>query len=334
MSRADYELRPWRPGDEQGILDNWNRVFCAVGSEPRTRAEVDWMLHGNPAGSRMWVAVHRPADGEERIVGQYGGWPMAMDWNGERATFVHCVDSAIESEHRAGLKRPGLFVQLADGFFDAYGGVDKDLVHYGLPNDRAWRVGAKRLGYELMRPLSVHVMDPAPEGEEAPAEVEELERFDEQVLWAYHRVSGSFHVATERTETFMNWRFCDHPTHRYARLGVRDGEGILRGIAVARSLEVEGQPTCAIADWICPPEEGEVGELLLRAVRARARAGGAALVVACFPEWSPWFETFQRWGAFVTPSPWYLAIRSFTKRLDSAGLRDTWWFQLADSDLV
>jgi hypothetical protein len=334
MASPRYEFRTWRPGDEQGVLENWNRVYTAVGSEPRTRAEVDWMLHGNPAGSRMWVALHAEADGTQRIVGQYGGWPMATDAGGSQVGFVHCVDSAVDAEHRAGLKRPGLFVELAEHFFDAHGGVDKDVLHYGLPNDRAWPVGSRRLGYELLRPLELHLWTVEPGSPELPAGVEPLERFDEQALWLYHRIAGGFHWATQRDASFLNWRFCDHPRHAYTRLGVRDAEGILRGACILRTLDYEGVRACAIADWICPHEESEVGEALLAAARAEARRGGAAVLVGFWPEWSPWFETLQRAGALVVPSAWFLAVRSFSKRVDAMRLRDAWWFQLADTDLV
>ena len=57
-----------------------------------------------------------------------------MEWFGGRPSMVH-------PDHRRGLKRPGLFVETALPFFEAYGGKDRDWVHYGWPVENAWRIG-------------------------------------------------------------------------------------------------------------------------------------------------------------------------------------------------
>jgi len=58
MAAAKYDIRPFRPGDEEGILATFNAVFGENDPSfvPRTRAEWDWAFARNPAGRRIWVA--------------------------------------------------------------------------------------------------------------------------------------------------------------------------------------------------------------------------------------------------------------------------------------
>ena len=85
---------------------------------------------------------------------------------------------------------------------------------------------------------------------------------------------------------------------------------------------------------LVPPEEPEVGDLLLRGACAALVADGAAVAVALFPEWSPWFATFQDRGFLVHAGEYNAVARSFDPRFDSTWLRDHWWYQPSDTDLV
>ena len=57
-------------------------------------------------------------------------------------------------------------------------------------------------------------------------------------------------------------------------------------------------------------------------------------LVTLFPEWSPWFAHFQERGFLVHPTDYALVARNFDPRFDVHWLREHWWYQLSDSDLV
>ena len=147
-------------------------------------------------------------------------------------------------------------------------------------------------------------------------------------------MAGHFHMAIEREERYLNWRYVEHPRHAYHRFGVRDGDGVLRAAAVFRTDEFLGQRLCVVADWMCGPDELEAGEALMRGVRVQAAQDGAVGVVASVPEWSSWWERFQRFGAIVHASPWFCVVKVKHKALGTWPLRDGWWFQLGDTDNV
>ncbi len=60
MTLPDLTIRPYRPGDEVGILATFNRVFrevCGEGYVDRTLAQWLWQYIDNPAGYRMSLAA-------------------------------------------------------------------------------------------------------------------------------------------------------------------------------------------------------------------------------------------------------------------------------------
>ena len=145
---VDYEIREYRSGDERTLLETFNLVFGRKDPafRDRTLDEWRWGFLDNPAGWRIYVAL---ANG--RVVAQFAGTPMRVVVDGTDRTFVHCVDSMSHPDHRKGLKRPGLFVNVANAYFDAYGGEERDWVHFGLPIEEAARIGDRFLEYEVLR---------------------------------------------------------------------------------------------------------------------------------------------------------------------------------------
>jgi hypothetical protein len=331
---GEYEIRAFRRGDESSLLATYNTVFAASrdGVRARTPEEWSWAFEQNPAGQRIFVAEH-----EGEIVAQYAALPERIWIGGEERVFAQIVDSMVHPAHRAGLKRPGLFVRTAEAFFEHFGGPDRDLVHFGWPIEEALRIGERFLRYEIVRTqlaLAREVRGKAGAAVELPRGVEPIARFDHQARWLWDRCAGDFGACAIRDERFLNWRFVEHPRERYTALGARDADGILRGVAVIKVGRWILPNLCVIADWLVPPAERDVGDALLAAIDVRASEQGAQAVVTILPEWSPWFAHFQEQGFLAHPTDYALVARNFHRRYSMAWLREHWWVQLADSDLV
>jgi len=322
---GEYEIRELCDEDADSVL----ATFAAAFGRERARDEWEWAFRQNPAGRRAFVAVR---DG--RVAAQYAGMPARAWALGEEHVFVQAVDAMVHPEHRRGLQNPGLFVRTAQACFEACGAPGGDAVHYGWPIAPAARVGRRFLDQELVREELVLVRSIASGWRRLPDGVERLERFDEQALWLYERCCGEWGASVVRDAARLSWRYLEHPRRRYACLGARDGEGLLRGLAVLREGSWTQAGALPLCEWLVPAGEREVGERLERAVLAAAAAQGAERVVALFPDWSPWFGAFQERGWRVHPSPYELVARSFERRIDAGWLVAHWWYQLGDSDLV
>ncbi len=331
MAAPKYDIRPFRAGDEEGILATFNLVFGEndPGFVPRTRAEWDWAFAKNPAGQRIWVAE---CAGE--IAAQCAALPYRVHVDGRDTSFTQGVDSMVHPEHRKGLRRPGLYVETAYPFFRQFGGHGGDLLHYGWPIEPAWRIGRTFLDYEIVRTQVVHAREADDGPRELPREVERITRFGPDADALYLRCRAAFGASVIRDASYLNWRFLERPGVRYSVLGVRGPDRTLRGYAVYRRSDRPFEGAGLIMDWLVPDDEPEVGELLRDAVLAQARADGARATVAVFPQWTPWNERFQDWGFRVRTTDYLLIGIVQDPRYDTWWLRDNWWYQLAELDVV
>ncbi len=322
-----YEIREYRPGDMPSLIDTFNLVF---GTE-RTPSEWRYTHEDNPAGLRLFVAVTE--DGQ--AVCQYAARPYRHWMDGEERIFAEIMDSMVHPDHRAGLKAPGLFVRTALPFFPEYGGPNPpaDVVHYGWPVEKAYRIGQLYLHYNVYRSQTVLARETGVGPTELPAGVRVIERFDDSVDAVYLRCRDNWGTSTIRDAAFLNWRFVDNPMNEYTIFGVEGDNGLL-GYAVYRSKNWLAPGMAVLADWLVPDDEPEVAEALREAVLAQARADGHTALGLFLPDWSNWFTQFQRWGWRVWPTPYYMVGRTFDPRRSLWWLRSNWWYTLADSDLV
>ncbi len=216
------------------------------------------------------------------------------------------------------------------GLLEEHGHPKAATVVYAWPSAAHGRMLERMQRFETVRSETWLKRDVsrAPAAAETEPSVETLSAFDEQARWLFDRCAGAFGAAVVRDAAFLNWRFDDDAGVSFLRLGVRDGEGILRGYAVLEARPTEGE--VRLVDWLVPADEPEVGERLQVAASAAARAAGAHTLATVLVPWSPWFTRFQTWGYRVEPARSFLLAKSSVRKLDDLWLRDGWWTTLAD----
>lgn len=338
MTEKSYEIRPYRPGDEASILRGFNRVFrevCGPDYVDREMAFWSWEFEQNPAGARIWVGVH-----EGEVVAHYAGVPQRFDTAFGEKVFVHAVDSFVVQEHRAGLKRPGLFVETARPWFDACreGG---DAAVYGYPVKVAERIGARYLGYTHVRVVDYLCRDASAGSADEPAAVDvaRVHAVPADVDELYAEFAATQQCLLRRNRVYLDWRYAQMPgasTTYELHAARRDGR--LRGFLVLRPEHELVPDGCTIADWIVAPGDEEVFDALLGRATAVARERGRKTVMAVFADPSCEHAMLCGRGFEVVPSGTYLERRlghnSFDERLTTEWLREHWWYTVGDSDLV
>lgn len=325
-----YTLRELGEDDHEPALVAWNSIATtSIFSRARTREEWNWTYRANPAGVRAFVAEHEGA-----IVALYAAVPLATRLDGERRTFGRIVDSLVLPAHRAGLKRPGLFVGVGRAFFEHFGARGTDAVYFGWPEEGQWRAGERFLGYAPLRHEILLAREVEGGPEELPAGVESIARFEPDLRELDDRCARAFGASTVRDETYLNWRTTDRPGVRYRRLGVRDAGGALCGVAIQRTCRFLGDDVSVLVDWMVPHEEELAAQRLFEALCALTRRDGQTVLCGLVPTWSSWFEWFQARGFRAHPTTAVVGARSFSARHGIEWLRERWWYQLSDSDLV
>jgi hypothetical protein len=108
----------------------------------------------------------------------------------------------------------------------------------------------------------------------------------------------------------------------------------LRGIAVFRRAHFVLDDLGCLVEWLVPRREPEVADALLAALVELARRDRSIALATIVPAWSEWFAWFQERGFRVHPTDYRMAAVTFERAHDEAWLRDHWWYQLSDLDLV
>jgi hypothetical protein len=338
VSTIDYEIRPYRPGDETKILASFNQTFrevCGPGYVDRDLATWRWVYLQNPAGHRIFVGQ---ADGV--IAGNYSGTPQRFHTSMGPRTFVHAVDSFVLPEHRAGLKRPGLFLSIAEPWFDDVR-ARGDAMIYGYPVKQAERIGSKYLGYRRVRSIDYLARSASEGAIDRPADVEcvLVRELGDEVDALSARFLSTKSCALIRDRAYLQWRWLAAPNAgELYEVWTARRAGELVGVMVLRPFHELLPGACTIADWCVPDADTVTTDALLAVATARARALGRAHVMAVFAEPSVEAKALLARGFVARSSAeWHERIlmhRTFDPSLPEEWLIASWWYTIGDSDLV
>ncbi len=334
---TQIEFRGYEPGDEAAILATFNLTFrevCGEGYQDRTLEQWRWEFENNPAGRRILLGMAE--DG--RVACQYAGVPIRV-WasadGGRELSFFHAVDSMVHPDFRKGLRKRSLFIDVAELFFERYGGKD-DHLGFGYPVRPAWRIGERYLGYRLIRNLDFLRRPCGGPLEDLPIRVERVDRFSADVDALFERLRDRFECITIKDSTYLNWRYADCPNHAYLLLQAMRG-GLLAGIAVVRSEGGLAPNSATIGDLLVDPVDGEALHALISwADRFAGDMGCRHLMTVENPQ-LPIGQAYERLGFEREPSAEWLerklGSRDWTSGLSQEWLAAHWSYALGDSDL-
>src|SRR5574341_8248 len=335
-AREPWTIRPYRPGDEAQIVALFKKVF----NLERSVAHWYWKFRDNPGGEEH-ISLGVSASG--RIVGQYAGLPVLMNWDGETLRFVQIVDAMVDPAFRAGLKKPGMFVKLVAPFIEAYRGLHKSVGAFGFPPMNHLRIGrlldyvARHRVEQLVRPLDASATNGSGPFPSAHWIVEEVPAFDARAdrLWA--RCRPELPVAAIRDARYLNWRYVQHPEVRYRLVVVRRrASDEWAGLAVLRLGVGQfgvGEATACLMDWLVPIDAWWPAELLLWRCKGLATEVGMTDVQAWFRPGSAHWQRFVEWGFRPEPTPLYFVAYQAVSDVRLGWGCDRWYYTMGDSDL-
>jgi len=334
---AGLTLRPYRPGDEEGILALFQRVF----GQERSLAHWRWKFQDNLVGRHIMLGVTEPGE----VVGQYATIPVRATVDGKRFIFSQPVDSMIDPDYRRGLKKPGLFVSIFLQFRDEYCRPDRAAVMYGFPIPEPLRIGQRLMGYVPLHPIVKLVKPIGGAPHRTPwqqlvellhrgrVQVREVNRFDlsGDRLWA--RCERELRVAIVRDAAYLNWRYAECPDVKYRLLQAEERiSHRVCGLAVLR-LGVRGQPVALLMDWMVPQGDWVTADRLLKRSCQEAESAGLTELQAWMPRSSQWHEYLLRWGFYAIDSDYIFSAITYTPELPLERLHPLWYYTMGDSDI-
>lgn len=96
--------------------------------------------------------------------------------------------------------------------------------------------------------------------------VEEIQRFDQRIDDLFLSAKKSFKFIGYRDSKTLNWKYCEHPFHRYQKLIVSE-DGEIRGYIILRIHDAgNDRKQGLIVDFLCEPQRIDVFRKLLLAV--------------------------------------------------------------------
>lgn len=341
VAPGEYLVRPYAPGDEQGILDLWYRVFKEDNPDLERRSPESWrqLFSDNPAGMQTFVAE----DEHGAIIGNYASMPCFCAVKGEKRVATQVVDTAVDMAWRKTLRKKSVFVIMGREFLSYWttrGRQPDNEYIYGLPNKRAFPAGVRILGYKpVLKPLNALVRS---FDEAWVAELQErgqgvtVEPFDvsapDEAAALFEQNLDEVPLGTWRDAAYLRWRFRPRGEVTYrGLLARRDG---VPAMAAWYRLGWADKAMTPVVDWIGPgADQAAVAALLAAAARTtRSEKGWDRLETWVMPHTSYW-STLCELGMDAEPTNFNLCIIDHSDDFDFAWARDHWFFTMADSDI-
>ena len=331
-------LRPYRAGDEVGILACYNKIFPTADKRigPRTLEHWNWKYLANPVRQVHHVVAEHETLG---IVGGYAGIPVRVWCEGEERIATQNADLMVLPEWRRAGQRPGLFVSLGKLFHATFCGNEpgKALFCYGWPVP-AWRMGQAYLGYWNIRDWDLMFREAGTEGFPARAVSADLEtklvsRVGHDVDGLFATLKQNFGLALVRDSVYLNWRYADAHDHSYRFLECRErSTGKLRGVAVYTVGDLIRPGTSFLVDWLVPAEDLDATVALLAGAERLTTQDRTGVLATMYSHVDPLFLTFQRLGFHVLGTSYFIVVASFHH--DTLFFRERWYYTMGDSDLI
>lgn len=340
---SEFTVRLYEPGDEVGILDLFNRTFSEdnPGFVPRTLADWQRLFEQNPAGQQMMVAV----DAQQKLIANYSSTPAFCSVRGEKRLCTQIVDSCVDKAWRRSLRKGSVFVTIGAEFlryFSTPGRQPFDDFIYGLPNEKAFPIGTRVLGYKPVHvPLYalVHHVNAGTAGfidtlagQAGGVTVEELAGTDWSEIGAlFDAHKSELQLGLWRDAPYLAWRYAPREVDPYRTLLARRG-GRLVGALVVR-MGWFGHRLLPLVDWIGPGADREaLAALLAQACRLGLAAGAQKLETWVTPN-TAHHATLASLGLVPEPTVFNLCIMVFSPDFDLAWAKANWFFTMGDSDI-
>ena len=348
-----WNVRPYRPEDEQAIGRLYERVFERPFNESIWRWQFERAVND---GGFICFAEHGSA-----LVGQYATIPVRMHIQGKKTLAALSLDTMTHPEYR----KQGIFVTLANEVYRRTHSLGVGLV-YGFPNDRSFHGFVADLNFSVLetlvamaRPLRVDgalratLNRPAlaaaigkPLGSmcnalwskkttDTAVAVEPASRFPEQVTELFAGCSLRSGNLVVRDYEYLSWRYDRNPRHAYdIFLGYRNGA--LAGYCVSGATERKGLTIGLIVDLFTEPHDRELTASLVAAALAAMEKKEMHLASCLLPSKSPFRPIMRRLG-FVFPMrrfPFIIRVNSDAITPEMLRRGAGWHITFGDGDFV
>jgi hypothetical protein len=245
-------VRPYRPGDESGILTLYQDVF-----QVNLAAEMwEWFYQKVPEAATIIVV----AENQSGIVGHYGIQPRPFWFCGQSCLAGLTVGTMVHPSAR----NLTTLLEMATMAYD----LSRDnglLFLYSFSRDEAWKVRRAVLGWQALPQIIAWegALPLTNEHSSCPIEIYEKLTIDTLSHLSLPRDAESHQgIGRRNTPAWIHWRFFQNPMSPY-KLLIAGSLGTVQGYAVLKVYGKAGIRYGHIVDWQVPVAEMAIAKSLL-----------------------------------------------------------------------
>ena len=322
-----FTTREYRAGDEQAILDLFNRSFP---HSPRSLEHFRWKYRDDPFGAER---ISLTFDESARLVGHYSGYCVPFRYDAKNATAHQIGDTMTDPAVRHVGRGPSSILGRTALHFYGHFCEGQVAFNYGFNVSNIQRFSLRFLRSDRVEPVTYRVSPPLPP-------VSRFERWthgyqlelvrDTTAEWddLFSRVSGAYRFLVRRDARYVRWRYLQSPDTSYFVVAVRKWRRLV-GWIVFRVRENR----FVLGDALIHPSFPEALEMVLRHVVPSHQAD---LVEMWLPPRPQWLDRVVSGLGFQTrPEPQDLSVMCvpFAWRDAVSRMRESLYYTWGDSDL-
>lgn len=349
-------IRPYKPGDEEGIVKLFNICF----SESRDISEWTWRYQCNPAG-RPAIVV---ADVDGEIVGHCSYQPARFLVDGAVKVGAQHCELMVRPDYRAGQGQG----RLSYGLLQTLRPMAFELGHqfvFFTPNRlsvalaNSLLIGTAKVQPipQMVKPLNPFYLIRRPPGKgllrmsrrlfgstllaRRPTGIKGAATFNEGFDRFWGSVKGCYRMIMIRDSQYLVWRFMSPVSEGERglrldpyRLYVKEGQVGLEGYVVVRVREEGGWRVGYLVDILARPQDTSTLKLLSKAAVADCRENRADVIRCWMPGSFPARRVLRLLGFLPRPLDLGWRARAVTPegRPDAPIDATAWYFTLGDCD--
>ncbi len=309
---AVIRIRPYQPGDEQGICQLFALVFRS--ELPLAVWRWKYLREGEPPP----VIV---AEEDGHIICHFATIRQRLSWRGEENWGWDSVDTMCHPRYQG----RGLFRRAVQEFMRRFCD-DRSALIYGFPNERHRRLGELLVGYEPV--ARVHKLRQTGRSLQSGRRGDDM-AFDLLPLdWDAHwrRLAQRFAMVTRRDRRFLLWRYWLRPEKRYRFVTIL-GAAALAVVGIEREKAY-------LMEFLVKAGDAELARRLLSGVVAIIQAERVSEIEGWFPPFT-WESQFlcSSGGFTAEEAEHWLECRLLDQRLSAAWLAEHFYYSLGDFDV-
>ena len=317
----EFQLRPYREGDEHSINKGFNQVFGLQ----RTLEEWRWKFQPDVDGCRIMVAV----DSEDKVVAHFSAILIRALVDGRILQGGQSVD--VFCLRRPDAIRQKVYLKTVQEFYRRYGAPDRLAFLFGFPGERHLKLGQLRLQYSTPMPVPMWQRSVAARRVWWPR-YEVRNGFDSAAMdQLWRRSANRYPVCVVRESEWVERRYLSRPNNKYSHLTVWR-KGLMQAWAVFQIARDAAQ-------WIDLVWDGREPQALItldNEIARIARSKGAKGVEMWLSGDEPVANILRSsgWERVEHPQQLHMTSVLFDSTLDRADLIRRFYLTMGDSDLV